>query len=46
VKLAAIIRSTETSTVEGEGADYEAARSDVDRKIPEGHQVLSYRRVD
>lgn len=46
MKVAAVIRSKETSTVEGEGADYEAARAAVDAKIPEGYQVLSYRRTD
>lgn len=46
MKLVAVIRTKETSTVEAEGSDYEAARAAVDAKIPEGYEVQSYRRAD
>jgi hypothetical protein len=42
MKVTAVIRPTETSTVTGEGSDYAAARADAEAKVPEGYQVLSF----
>lgn len=42
MKVTAVIRTTATQEVTGEGADYDAARAAVDAQVPEGFQVLSY----
>ena len=42
MKVTAVIRTTETSTVVGEGPNYDAARAAADALVPEGYQVLSY----
>lgn len=45
MKLAVVIRPTETQTIEVEGESFEAARAKIDAAVPEGWQALSVRAI-
>jgi hypothetical protein len=43
MKVIVTIRQTETRRLEGEGADYTAARDAARAQVPEGWEILAYR---
>jgi hypothetical protein len=40
MNLTAIIRRTETRTLQAEGGDYETAKAQIEAQVPEGWQIL------